>query len=240
MKKSQERFVYALLDPRKPGIFQYGNIKFDFEPYYIGKGAKGRIGKHFTEHEIVRNRNTPKLNKIKKIKEAGFIARNYYVIIDTFYDDDLAYDREAELILLIGRKDKNLGPLVNLNDGGKRGYGKICKSAGSNYEIMYGKEKSDELKQQRRERFMGEKNPMYGKPGHMLGKKMSDETKEKLRQSKIRAVLQIDLETNEVINEFPSAQKAAESLGISKSGIYNCISEKMCTKSAGGYSWRYK
>ena len=39
-------YVYAYLDPRKPGKFKYGEYEFTHEPFYIGKGTKSRINRH--------------------------------------------------------------------------------------------------------------------------------------------------------------------------------------------------
>jgi hypothetical protein len=39
-------YVYAFLDKSKPGNFNYGDLKFDYEPFYIGKGT-GDIQLHY-------------------------------------------------------------------------------------------------------------------------------------------------------------------------------------------------
>lgn len=58
-------YVYALLDPRKPGHYEYKNICFLYEPFYVGKGTGRRCLDHFKKSEL--KYNTYKNNKIKKI-----------------------------------------------------------------------------------------------------------------------------------------------------------------------------
>lgn len=49
MKKARKKnrfYVYALLDPRKPGKYKYGEYEFDYEPFYVGKGSGDRCEHH--------------------------------------------------------------------------------------------------------------------------------------------------------------------------------------------------
>ena len=45
-------YVYAYLDTRKPGHFIYQNYKFEYEPFYIGKGRANRLYKHLLRRSI--------------------------------------------------------------------------------------------------------------------------------------------------------------------------------------------
>jgi hypothetical protein len=49
MKASDNFYVYAYLDPRKPGKYVYGEYVFDYGPFYIGKGFDNRMYIHLTE-----------------------------------------------------------------------------------------------------------------------------------------------------------------------------------------------
>lgn len=53
-----------------------------------------------------------------------------------------------------------------------------------------------------------------------------------------KPVLQLDLETNQIIAEYPSARGAERQLKISNSSISKCCMGKY--KTAYGYKWRYK
>ena len=61
-------YVYAYLDPRKPGIYTYGEYTFDYEPFYIGKGTGSRLYRHLWESEN-NTTNNYKFRLIKKIIE---------------------------------------------------------------------------------------------------------------------------------------------------------------------------
>ena len=58
-------YVYALLDPRKSGQYEYGEFSFDYEPFYIGKGSGRRTHNHCNKSRL--SQKTAKICKINKI-----------------------------------------------------------------------------------------------------------------------------------------------------------------------------
>ena len=104
-------YIYTILDPRKPGVYEYLGFEFDFEPFYIGKGHESRLS-------INRNRNNFCTNKINKIYNT---LGEYPIskIVKNNLSEDKAFDLELKLIKAIGRCDKGNGPLTNLTDGGE-------------------------------------------------------------------------------------------------------------------------
>ena len=110
-------YVYALLDPRKPGPFKYGRWKFEYEPFYIGKGKANRAFKHF-EQTIDTCKNLHKVRKIAKIRrETG--EEPILAFKRSGLSEDDAHQLEISLIRRIGRSDLKRGPLTNLTDGGE-------------------------------------------------------------------------------------------------------------------------
>lgn len=108
-------YVYAMVDPRKPGPFLYGHWKFDFEPFYIGKG-KGPRAYHHVLHEVGGNRH--KRNKIAKIlRETGQYPDVCFKRIKMTERE--AHELEILLISKIGRSDMREGPLTNMTAGGE-------------------------------------------------------------------------------------------------------------------------
>jgi hypothetical protein len=118
-------YVYALLDPRKPGPFRYGRWVFSHEPFYIGKGKGRRITHHekAVTYSFDDGSNTYKKRKIVKIHAAG-MAVVQCIKREQLTDAD-ALALEIKLIARIGRG--KLGPLTNLSDGGQGLAGHVHK-----------------------------------------------------------------------------------------------------------------
>jgi group I intron endonuclease len=197
-------YVYAFLDKSKPGNFNYGDLNFDYEPFYIGKGTGDRITTSLLDRE-----SPFKVNKIKKIKKSG--GEILKIKLFENLENDVALEKEIEVIKKIGRRDLKVGPLVNQTDGGdgrltsphsdetKR---KISETKKSQKIIAYS---VNPMTQEQREHLkqinQGENNPMFGKNhteqvkeeqslrvsglNHpMFGKKHDEETLKKIKENR--------------------------------------------------------
>lgn len=133
-------YIYAYLDPRKPGEYTYGKYTFEYCPFYIGKGKGRRIYEHLEPRYL--NKHTFKNNMIKKIIRLGHKPITIKIFENLSNKEACKY--EIDLISKIGRRDKKLGPLANKTDGGEGSIG-FCK------------ETIDKLSKMRR----GHKNPMF-------------------------------------------------------------------------------
>jgi hypothetical protein len=126
-RKSREKifYVYALLDTRKPGPFYFKRWKFDFLPFYIGKGKGTRVHSHSKcLVKDVLDANKHKLNVIKKIaKETGQV--HAYVIKRKNLTELQAFSLERKLISVIGRADLKEGALTNKTSGGDGVTGRV-------------------------------------------------------------------------------------------------------------------
>lgn len=121
MSSKNNFYVYALLDTRKPGNFKYGNWKFAYEPFYIGKGKGKRAAFHLlacgVKQSTSRTRSPIKVNKILSIRKSGKEPDIRY-IMENMQESD-AFALEIKLIGLIGKKVDKKGPLTNITDGGE-------------------------------------------------------------------------------------------------------------------------
>lgn len=127
---------------------------------------------------------------------------------------------------------------------------KISEAHKGKKSIYYGKHLSEETKNKisasLKGRYIGEKNPMFGKPGPrkgmespMKGKKHSKESIQKMKESRrgenskvAKKVVNID--TGEI---FISLKEAGNKYGISSSTIWGACNGKQ--KTAGKFHWKY-
>lgn len=169
-------YIYAWLDPRKPGRFVYddGLLEFDYEPFYIGKGTRRRM---FCE------RRNPYFNKkLSKIR----VNRKEPIKIKIF--DGLTSKEalcwEKELIEEIG-----IPNLTNLVEGGI-GHALTDEIKKKIALGRLGKKHSEESKQKMSEtkranprlRTIEERQRQSEK---LKGRLLSDEWKRKIAESKI-------------------------------------------------------
>lgn len=191
MKKKEENkfYVYAYLDPRKPGNYIYGEFKFNYEPFYIGKGFENRMYKHLDESVINKNTNKHKVSKIKNIiKEFG--DKPIIIKLVKELSDKNALLIEKLYIKKIGRSDLKSGPLTNLTNGGDGASGKICSNETKEKIRAHnvGKKLSDltrkKMSKSRSDGNIWNKNKK-GKDSHLYGIKRSEETKIKISKSKL-------------------------------------------------------
>lgn len=231
-------YVYVFTDPRNPGRFEYENLTFYHEPFYVGKGKGTRKQRHLNKSQLSAKNNSIKEGKLSKIINSGYNPLDYCIIIGNYSTESQAIKNEIKTILTIGRIDLKTGPLANLTNGGEGMSGNISALKGKTYEEIYGIEKAQILKQKRSVMFTGKNNPMYGVS--RKGTKLSDERKEYLSKIKRKPIYQICKKTGKIINEFGCAKEAAEHLGIGLSGLHNCLSPNNVSKSSAGFYWRYK
>jgi hypothetical protein len=118
-------FVYVLLDPRKPGSFKYKlgteELKFNYEPFYVGKGKAKRPLYHLSESLLEWDTTNNKYNRWKKakIRKIHKETNTFIWAIADARSEENALKTEIAVIAAIGRKDLNKGPLINLTDGGE-------------------------------------------------------------------------------------------------------------------------
>jgi len=174
-------YNYIYLDPRKPGNYTYGIYHFDYEPFYVGKGSNRRYKK--------KHKNCEKLQK-------EIISDGFDVIYKFMYEnlsENIALSNETQLIQLIGRKDKGLGPLLNKQDRSSGNSGISEEARQKISKTHKGKKHTEEHKKKISESLKGEKNNFYGKhhteearqkiSKSRNGMKHTEETKRKIREA---------------------------------------------------------
>jgi hypothetical protein len=154
--------VYVYLDPRNLGPFYYGHWKFDYEPFYVGKGHGDRCNTHLK----IKKNNSHKNNKILKLRRLGL--KPIVVIKRMHLTEKQAFKLEKRLIKIIGRADLGLGPLCNHTDGGDGISGhvhnkKTRKKMRENHKGMTGKTPSLETREKMSKAMKGKVRSVEGR-----------------------------------------------------------------------------
>ena len=96
--------------------YLYRHIRLDTnEPFYIGIGTKTD---YYTNYETEYRRGHAKTNRSSFWERITNKIKYEIEIIIESNNKNFINQKEIEFIKLYGRKDKGVGPLVNLNDGG--------------------------------------------------------------------------------------------------------------------------
>ncbi len=169
-------YVYAYLDPRKPGNYTYGKYHFKFEPFYIGLGHDKRMFSHL-QPSILKRENTRKKNKIKKLINLGFDLRNGFIVkIEDGLDRQQSKQFEILAIKTIGRLDDKSGPLTNNTDGGD-GAVNLTKEARDIISKTHMGNKYSLGRKQSKEEIEKRVSKIRGKPSWNKGIPKSDEAR---------------------------------------------------------------
>lgn len=257
-------YTYIYLNPLKQGEYKFGDLSFDCQPFYVGKGKGKRMFKHLLEAKSdgKYGLNQHKLNTIKKINKEGLEPIILVDIQNT--DESVVLQREQYLISLMGRSDIGTGILTNLTNGGESGEGykqtpeslaKVRESKIKNgtlgLKTMLGKHHTAESNEKNRQAHLGRPSPRKGvkaTPEQVEKNRQSHigikPTKEQIEKQRIKmlnrtdiskSVLQFDLQGN-FIAEYPSIAESVRQTQIK--GIVQVLTGKAAH--AGKFIWVYK
>lgn len=179
-------YCYVYLDTRKPGNYEYGNLKFEFKPFYVGKGHNSRAYTHL--NKVKRNLEIEHNHHCLRTIKCILLEKKEPIILflNSNMQEEEAYNLEIKIIETIGLEN-----LTNIFTGGKGGR---CNKN------FYGKRHTEESKEKMRVAHLGDKNPMAGakyfrsengkktfsdktsgEKHHYTGKKRDDSVKEKIK-----------------------------------------------------------
>lgn len=215
-------YVYVYLDIRKPGKYVYGDLEFNYLPFYVGKGKGNRMLEHLHEKTII---NYHKTRIISKIQAEG-LCPVIFKVKENLSDKE-ALRIEIETIAKIGRFNMKKGPLTNLTDGGDGTSGWIQSEATKEKRknTLFSKDSkwrdsinsdsfseimskashfNDEtFKKNLSERYKGTGNPMYGKNG-------SDKQKEAVKKAHAEGKIKLTEEGKRRIREANNKRKGSK------------------------------
>jgi len=192
--------------------YVYRHIRHDKnEPFYIGIGSDATYRR---ANEATR-RNSYWSN----------IAKNGYDV-DILFDDlswETACEKEAEFILLYGRRDLGTGILANMTNGGEGLISPNKEIREKKRQSMLGKNTGDSNGMKQIEARLKVSNSR-------MGKYMGDE------HPRHKKILCFNL-NNEFICEYNSIMSAQRETGIANNNIVKVLKGKR--KTAGGFIWKY-
>ena len=110
-KPTRGPYVYAYLDPRKTGVYEYKHMFFDHEPFYVGKGCDMRAIRGIKAEKDDNPCFNLKSEKLHEVYDSGHIP----IVVKTtdFQAHSEALEFENDLIKEIGRLVDGTGPLTN-------------------------------------------------------------------------------------------------------------------------------
>jgi len=161
----QNYYVYIYTDPSQPFTGQYGDIVFQYEPFYVGLGKNNRYLSHLLTKNRKRDTNKHKVHKIEKLLAMGYDLKQFIVMAEQGLTKQEAIYLEKFFIAQIGRRSEGTGSLVNLTAGGEGTVGFPITDAFREKirKVQKGTKRSPETKEKFKLSKLGAKNPNYGK-----------------------------------------------------------------------------
>jgi hypothetical protein len=224
-------YLYIITDTTKPGNYEFGNLKFQFLPFYVGVSNTETYYKredvHIRYAKIKKDitKNKYKMNIINKILKSNKEPHIYRLYENS--TRDFIFKKEIDLILMIGNRFDKTGPLVNISKGGEGG------------DTFTNNPRKEEIREKHRLNAIGSKNNMYGlplekRPSHISklsgthwnkDRVVSDSTRKKLsnkskgrNNNKSKFTLLFDKDFN-FIKEFECCMYIAEHIGSTKKAV---------------------
>lgn len=233
--------------------YLYRHIRTDVnEPFYIGIGKKQKPNSYFRAYSK---------NFRNKYWKNIVNATPYHVEIVYETDSEKEInEKEAEFILLYGRKDLKTGTLVNMTSGGNANFNvspevveKLRKRMIGNTNCRGKKLSIETIKKMSESQSKRDYSYLKGLSKHTeetknalrlrnkgnkynLGKKSTQEKKDKISKSKWKAV-QIFTKDGVFVGEYLSISQCAESFNVSGTLINHYLKNKKVHKI---YNFKYK
>ncbi len=202
-------YVYVYLDPRKKGKYQYGDLSFSHEPFYIGRGSNHRVYDHLYPSRL-KISHTYKSNKIAKLLSLGYDLKKYIFKIYENLSEQQSKFLEIEAIRQIGRFDTGTGPLTNATIGGDGAVG---------FKHTNIKPQSKKTRKKRSNSMLGNQN---GK--NLKGYKQTEEHFKKI--AKIRRMLTYE-QAQEIRSKYKfrvyTCKMLAKEFGVTRESIKEII-----------------